>query len=261
MHQLKNHGVYMKTHPIFDLVKKEKNYTQEIIKELLHIDTHHSYLQLGYNSLWDFVTQGLKYSNGAAHRRISAARLLKKHQEFIPLMETGELTLTNLAAAASVIKQNDLSPQEITQVLEIATETPKLKFSQELQDKMPEVKQPKLKIHFSVDQQTYKKWAHLKGILFQKGHKTEEQQINTLIDLAIQTLTPQVKRINLTRNKSLTPNKKQYIKQQDQHSCRKCGSRFMLEIDHKIPKSQSGTNQFINLRTLCRNCNQNRNFI
>ena len=40
--------------------------------------------------------------------------------------------------------------------------------------------------------------------------------------------------------------------------CLKCGSEKNLTIDHIIPVSKNGTNDFDNLQILCGKCNQDK---
>ena len=45
------------------------------------------------------------------------------------------------------------------------------------------------------------------------------------------------------------------IYQRDGNRCRKCGSRYNLEIDHIIPIAKGGKSTMNNLQTLCHRCN------
>lgn len=52
------------------------------------------------------------------------------------------------------------------------------------------------------------------------------------------------------------------VYKRDGNRCRKCGSRWNLEVDHIYPISKGGKTTFDNLQTLCHNCNaQKSNFI
>lgn len=59
----------------------------------------------GYDSLFQYLVQGQKYSEGAAQRRISAARLLKDLPEIENKIQEGALNLTQLAKLAVAVKQ------------------------------------------------------------------------------------------------------------------------------------------------------------
>ncbi|NUM87715.1 MAG: HNH endonuclease, partial [Bdellovibrionales bacterium] len=47
-----------------------------------------------------------------------------------------------------------------------------------------------------------------------------------------------------------------HIWQKARNKCENCHSVYALEIDHRIPRAQGGTNNAPNLRLLCRSCNQ-----
>ncbi len=59
---------------------------------------------------------------------------------------------------------------------------------------------------------------------------------------------------------SLTPNKKQKIKQKNDLACQGCGSVANLTIDHIIPRAQGGTDDESNLTVLCGQCNLTKGF-
>jgi 5-methylcytosine-specific restriction endonuclease McrA len=46
------------------------------------------------------------------------------------------------------------------------------------------------------------------------------------------------------------------IFKRDNFTCKKCGSKKHLTIDHIIPVSEGGSNRDNNLHTLCNDCNQ-----
>ncbi len=45
------------------------------------------------------------------------------------------------------------------------------------------------------------------------------------------------------------------VYQRDNNRCRKCGSRYNLEVDHIYPIAKGGKSIFDNMQTLCHNCN------
>ena len=57
------------------LVSHEKETTTEIIRHLSEVEVRKLHLDLGYNSLFDYATRGLGYSDSAAARRIRVARV------------------------------------------------------------------------------------------------------------------------------------------------------------------------------------------
>ncbi|NUM87962.1 MAG: HNH endonuclease [Bdellovibrionales bacterium] len=51
-------------------------------------------------------------------------------------------------------------------------------------------------------------------------------------------------------------NARRLVWQKARNRCENCHSRYALEIDHRIPRAQGGSNTPENLRLLCRSCNQ-----
>ena len=96
------HEVHLKlTHQ----VKTERKITQEILICIQQIDATRYFAELGYASLFDYLTEYQKYSEGSAQRRISAARLLKELPEVESKLQEGKINLTQLSKLATAIKQ------------------------------------------------------------------------------------------------------------------------------------------------------------
>ena len=73
-----------------------------------------------YSSLFSYCTEALGYSEGAAFRRISAARALNDNPEIYELLQTGKLSLCAVAEIAKVIR-----PENKLEVLESSIGRPK----------------------------------------------------------------------------------------------------------------------------------------
>jgi galactokinase/mevalonate kinase-like predicted kinase len=74
----------------------ERKTTNEVLQLLIEVERRKLHLKLGYQSLYHFAVKHLRYSEGGAHRRISAARLLRSMGEWatpaLHKLESGELT-------------------------------------------------------------------------------------------------------------------------------------------------------------------------
>jgi len=93
-----------------ELIKKIKELRGEekrilaLLLEYLHeLDNRKLYRELGYPSLFAFCTKALGYSEGAAFRRIAAARALSVCPELCHQIETGKLSLCTAAEVAKVL--------------------------------------------------------------------------------------------------------------------------------------------------------------
>ena len=87
---------------LHELSDKENEATVEVLLHLAEVDRRKLYLPAGYSSLFTYCTQSaLKYSEPAAQRRISCARVAAKFPELVPLLINKELTLSTLSLVAN----------------------------------------------------------------------------------------------------------------------------------------------------------------
>ncbi len=91
------------------LVREERRITTEVLQCLREVESRMLHAELGYSSLYEFCTKHLHYSEGSAHRRISAMRLLRNLPEEVQKltedkMREGALTITNLSTLQGFLK-------------------------------------------------------------------------------------------------------------------------------------------------------------
>ena len=91
------------------LAQQERRISSEILECLHEIESRMIYAELAYSSLYEFCIKQLKYSEGAAHRRIAAMRLLKglpenTRGEITEKIQLGSLSITNLSILHSFLK-------------------------------------------------------------------------------------------------------------------------------------------------------------
>lgn len=84
------------------LAREERRITTEILECLREVEEKMIYAELAYSSMYEFCIGHLKYSEGAAHRRISAMRLLKNlpteaQESTKSKIENGTITVSNLS--------------------------------------------------------------------------------------------------------------------------------------------------------------------
>jgi len=89
-----------------ELVKSERKITHEILLCIQQMDQTKAYAELGYPSLFEYLVKEQKYSEGAAQRRISSARLLRELPEIEKKVQEGNLNLTQLSKLASATNQD-----------------------------------------------------------------------------------------------------------------------------------------------------------
>src|SRR5690606_30720709 len=79
------------------LAQAERELLVEIIRVIQECDARRIYLELGYPNLFTYMVQGLGYSEGAAQRRIDAARLSREIPAVATKLESGEMTLSHVS--------------------------------------------------------------------------------------------------------------------------------------------------------------------
>jgi 5-methylcytosine-specific restriction endonuclease McrA len=81
---------------------EENKVLAELILYLSEVYTRRAYAELGYSSLFSFCREALGYSEGAAWRRVSAAKLLLDMPELYEKIAEGELSLCAISEIARV---------------------------------------------------------------------------------------------------------------------------------------------------------------
>ena len=94
------------------LVSKERELLTDILWHLREIESRKLYAEYGYPSLFEYAVQELKYSEGAAARRISAMRLLKELPEVEEALKAGTHTLSTISTLQTFFRQEDYSKEE-----------------------------------------------------------------------------------------------------------------------------------------------------
>ena len=82
---------------IRNLAQKERDLLHEVLHTIKEIDSRRTYLDLGFGSLFDYLVQGVGYSEGSAQRRIDAARLLKEIPEMAEKIQSGKIKLNQIS--------------------------------------------------------------------------------------------------------------------------------------------------------------------
>jgi 5-methylcytosine-specific restriction endonuclease McrA len=88
------------------LTREERRITNEILHLIGLADERRLYLERGYPSLFEWL-RSYGYSEGAANRRIQAARVLRAVPEVSRKLADGEVNLTTLAKAQSVMRAQE----------------------------------------------------------------------------------------------------------------------------------------------------------
>ena len=129
---------------LFDTLKKfrgtECRVIADIVLYLAEVDARKIYRDFAFSSLFVFCTKGLGYSEGAAQRRIVAARCCRDNPEVYTLLREGKVSLCALSEVAKV-----LTPENKVELLNLSQGLPKQE-AQRLAAKFQAPTQPKREV-------------------------------------------------------------------------------------------------------------------
>jgi hypothetical protein len=181
--------------------KTEQQLTLEVIELIQEVMRRQLYLQLGFGSLFDFVTKDLGYEPASAMRRISAARLIQQIPEVKTKIQNGSLKLTVVAQAQSFFKKeeaatgNRLKPEQKKQILQnlenkssreaelelVKLRPESLKHSERLRPLTEEFTE----IKFVITSDLKNKITELQNLL---SHQLPDKNISSLMQLLVEKL-------------------------------------------------------------------------
>jgi hypothetical protein len=89
------------------IARREREAAAELLRLINEATAHKAWVELGFASAFDWLTKGHGYAEGAAYRRLAAARLLADAPELAPKIASGEATVSALAAAQTAIRREE----------------------------------------------------------------------------------------------------------------------------------------------------------
>jgi hypothetical protein len=285
------------------LVASERKITAEIIEHIQEIDRKKIHVQMGFPTLFSFLTEYIGYSAASAQRRIEAARLLTAVPEVKKDIQSGSLNLSQVALVAQSIRQKQkempevqIKAQDKKELLDsiknqnfensqkIISQTLDLEIKAFDRKTVQKDESVRFEVTFTKDQMDafnkvkslishinpsasvaevfdYLAKDYLKrkdpmrsGIKIGGKHKTiseAEMKNETLVKPARKRISISVKRVVWTRDQG----KCQHF---NPTTGKKCGSPYLLEIDHIKRVRNGGDNDPNNLRILCHSHNHLR---
>jgi hypothetical protein len=87
------------------LVANERKLTAEIIEHIQKIEALKIHLQMGFPTLFSFLTEHIGYSPASAQRRIDASRLLTSVPEVSDDIKLGRINLSQVSMVAQAVRQ------------------------------------------------------------------------------------------------------------------------------------------------------------
>lgn len=108
---------------IKSLVCSERKFTDQILKAITELDVRRGYAELGFSSLFSYLTVGVGYSESSAQRRIVSARLLAKLSEPVKnavreKLQEGALNLSQVSKLGSMVQAIEQANKNTPQLKE-----------------------------------------------------------------------------------------------------------------------------------------------
>lgn len=242
------------------LVSKEREVTVKILHHLKEIDRRKLFSEFKYQSLHEYCTKELKYSEASAQRRITAARILKEIPEVEHKISSGRISLINLSNAVRFMRQNDI--KNVLEKKRILSEIENLSKSQ-CDQKLFEItgrERPKTTTITILDE-TFVQLQKVRDLL--GGYWNNDELLQKIISDEILKIEKEKFKTSskdspppVEVKRVISANLKKKVYARDSKKCVKCGSTHNLNFDHRIPYSLGGKTNEQNVRLLCFNCNQ-----
>jgi len=86
-----------------DLLENERYAMADFLVALAEYDRRRGWIELGYSSLFAFLTHRLELSKAAAFFRFKAAELIQRYPEIVEPLRDGRLCITTMASLARVL--------------------------------------------------------------------------------------------------------------------------------------------------------------
>ena len=114
------------------LYGSERRMRVQVIAHLVEVESRRIHLDMAYSSMHDFCQRHLGMSEGEAHRRIVAARLVARFPVLLERLESGELHLSHL-----VLLKDYLTPENFEELTKGAAGCTKRQVEEMLAAKFP----------------------------------------------------------------------------------------------------------------------------
>ena len=253
------------------LAHQSREITTQILHHIKEVERRKLFSELGYPSIMAYLIKELKFSEGAAGRRLQSARLLASNPEIEEKINEGSLTLSGLSQAAGFFQREEIKniedKKEVLEKLEGLTtrEAEKTLFGMGTEQPLPRegvkpVSSKFTQVKVNVSDETYNLMTKARSILgeYSFGDSYMSKLACEAIDNIHRKKYKLTEKGRDTETTGRTPTNSQLreLYARGEGVCSKCGSLFRVQIDHRIPYALGGKTETSNLRLLCFHCNQ-----
>ncbi|MES2965945.1 MAG: HNH endonuclease signature motif containing protein [Bdellovibrionota bacterium] len=185
-------------------LKNERHAALVVLRHLQAIEDRKLFVGRGYPSLFELCIKEFGYSNGAAHRRIQAMRLLKATPAISEKIATGEVSITTAAAIQSFLKIEEksagaYSESEKLELIEVCAGKPSREVEKELATRNPSavhreivraIGDDHMRVSFNITDELWRKIEQLKALRSHAGPMSNESLLEWLVELGLDRVDP-----------------------------------------------------------------------
>lgn len=261
-------------HELLELRPKEKRITSEILNKLQQMEETRAYLEMGHNSLFDYLVRGLGYSEATAYQRQACVRLTKEIPEIKQKIDQGCLSLSTVTTAFKHIKKKPL--EEKRKVLKSMENKSSREVKKMFLEPMRPIKvkkiehQDKVYLRLELTHEQIQKLERLKA-LKSHGHNIESL-LTDLIDKELKSFEnrpttsskpTEISEFKITKSKNprqISKRLRNEVLRAANYTCEYpgCESHHFLQVDHIFPVRLGGDQRRNNLQVLCASHNRRK---
>jgi hypothetical protein len=186
-------------------IKSELAITTDVIRHISEINRRKLFLDYGYSSLFDMLTNYFGYCRGSAQLRINAMRLINELPEVEEKIESGKLSLTAASQVqgffvAEKKEQKNYSPEQKLELVEKCEGKSTRKLERDLATLNPKavkresvraITESQSRLSISISHELLEKLENLKALLsHSNSNMSFEELFERLAEMGLEKLDP-----------------------------------------------------------------------
>jgi hypothetical protein len=257
-----------------------------VVVHLVEVEDRRLYLKAACSSLFDFCVRRLQMSEGAAFRRINAARLVRRLPALLAHLESGVVHLSTLVllrdhltesnvdelAVATARKTKRVGVELVARLAPRPDVPSKIRKLPACAKRIEPLSESRYKVQLTASAELRAKLERATDLM---RHRNPSGDLAVVVEQALDALLEKLEKERLAKTsrprRTARVTKKGYVAAavrrdvfaRDGEQCafvdaqgRRCESRVFLELDHVESRALGGSDAAENLRVLCRGHNQ-----
>ncbi len=247
----------------------ERSAITHLLHHINEVDRRKLYCDWKYTSLFDWTVRELGLCEGSAQLRIVAARSLIEMPELEEKIQSGALTLTNIAQVNQFCREHKADKKTVLKQVEGLTKKQAEKLLFEMSGKKVPARESDERISKDMHKVTYilsdETLEAINEVSALIGGKMSKDELFKLMTSALkekvekekfkQVEKPRRSKGTKVEGRVISAEVKRAVYARDKQ-CTQCGSVHNLNYDHIRPHALGGDNTLENIRLLCFQCNQ-----